>query len=207
MFAQANRLFVLLSLFVGAACPLPAFAGPTDIDPNALSRSQRDTPATRSVRPDTSTAGSNAIEILVELQDKTVGLEFKDQRNRSLEPGAQRGARVPALAIPAGTVEDNRPKSGVGGLYGSGAIPTAAQKRVGQEAEWRYGQAGETSAASNGAREDSPDDADARAQAGVSKDSEVIAWVGNNPQIMVIAAVGMLVLVCGISMSRSRRAR
>lgn len=110
---------------------LPAAAGPADSDPAWADR-PASTASGRTVRREAgggTPASQNAVELLVELQGKSVGLEFKDRKAivESSEPLGGKGSLDRTESVSGGGYGG----SSQAGLFGSGAIPMAAPRGPG----------------------------------------------------------------------------
>ncbi len=150
-----------------------------------------------------SAGGARAVDLLIELQSKTAGLDF-NERARENGTAARPGATLPALNPPAaGGV--GGPQT-AGGLFGSGAVPMAPPKESStREGDWRTS----TRTASPSYASDTRTERDGSGGGGgggrVSLPREVIQWVRDNRAMVVGGALFVLAALWGTSLAVSRR--
>jgi len=191
----AQLLLTLTLAAAATAAPVaPTDAGdvPDQSATAAIGRATQKTGATETA------GGARAVDLLIELQSKTAGLDF-DERARengtATRPGASLATGNTVVTGGVGATP------AAGGLFGSGAVPMPPPKETSsRDSDWR-----------TPARSASPSyQADARSEgdAGggrVSLPREIVQWVRDNRAMVVGVALLVLAALWGTSLAVSRR--
>lgn len=193
----------ILGLLLAAAA-MAAPVAPTEANdlPDQSAAAAITRAAEKAVR--TEPAGSSrTVDLLIELQSKTAGLDFNERAREN--PGATRPGVVPGVgAAPAtGMVSATQ---NAAGLFGSGAVPMPPPREsTSKDGDWR-GQSPNTSNSSYQNKDSRPGD-DAAGGGRITLPREIIQWVRENRGLVVGGAVLVLVLLWATSMAFNRRRR
>lgn len=143
---------------------------------------------------------SRSVELLIELQSKTAGLDFSErarENGTATKPGLAPGG--PAAPAVAGVGAANN----AAGLFGSGAVPMpVAKETTSRESDWR-GSAHSNSSGS--ATQDSSRGDTAGGGGRLTLPREIIQWVRDNRGTVVIGALAVLLVLWGTSIAFSQR--
>jgi hypothetical protein len=209
---RISRL-LFMALFVAlcwAASGLPvsqAMAGPADSDVEPPARSGPTTPSTRSSRAEAATPGGAAnsggtIDLLIDLQGKAVGLEFKDKNKGATERSGPLGG--------TGSVEPVA-KAASGGLFGAGAAGMV-QPRAASTEEINLSATRKVTPPTEAGSDDAIEAAkrNMRLQ-GAADDGKpgitqmLLAWVRDNRAVVILVGLVLLGLVGVASMAGGGR--
>jgi hypothetical protein len=188
--------------------PGAAVAGPADTDVEPPARSSQSAPSTRSSRAEAATPGGvvnsgGTLDVLIDLQGKSVGLEFKDKTKTAVErsgPLGGTGAVEPVL------------KAASGGLFGSGAAAMVQKKpEAGEDfnpTATRSAPVGAAQAGSDDGIEQAKRNMQIQGSADDGKPGTtqiVLAWVRENRVVVIMIGLVLLGLVGVASMSGGGR--
>jgi hypothetical protein len=147
-----------------------------------------------------SAGGARAVDLLIELQSKTAGLDF-NERARENGSVARPGATLAAGTAP--TVSSAGGAQNTGGLFGSGAVPMAPPKEnVSKDSDWRGSPRNASPSQQGEARSDN-----AGGGGRISLPRELIQWVRENRAMVVGGALLVLAVFWGTSVAVSQRRR
>ena len=150
--------------------------------------------------------GSRSVDLLIELQNKTAGLDFNE---RARENGNT--ARSTALPV-AGATQATTPGSATpnaAGLFGSGAVPMPPPRETtAKESDFHQvnSRSNESSSGYQPSRDNTQND-DGAGGGRVSLPREVIRWVRENRGMVVGGALLALVALWGTSVAVGQRRR
>ncbi len=188
--------------------PKLAIAGPADTDVEPPARSSQSAPSTRSSRAEAATPGGvvssgGTMDLLIDLQGKSVGLEFKDKAKTAVERSGALGGTGSAEPVP---------KAASGGLFGSGAAAMVQKK---PEAGEEFNPTA-TRTVAVGAAQPGSDDAIEQAKRNMQIQGSgdegppgaaqvLLAWVRENRVIVIMLGLVLLGLVGVASMGGGGR--
>jgi hypothetical protein len=177
-----------VSLYAQAAPVMPAESAASTTSESAPLESRGVGPAV--------TGGSSTIDLLIEMQPRTVGLEFNQRARATTRDGSiQRQSSNDHSGAAAPAVPSN-----ASGLFGAGATPQVVPRKVSSEPDWKStGDRGSIAGAQNAYRAGT--DGEARMP---WLPREIIGWVRDNRGTVVAGSAGLLALIWGASVALGR---
>jgi hypothetical protein len=195
--ALVSALVLILSSSAHAA-PLQADTPASGADAGVTATGALGQPTSR---------GSRTVDLLIELQPRSAGVEFNNDRVR---PSTDRGLRPVATPQPQQTPAAEAEAAPVqAGLFGSGAVPQT-QARKGSESDWQR-----TNSGSAGRSEPPSSDGPRRNESASGTPlpfwlllpRELIAYLRENRNMVIGLAIGLLGLMWGGSIVAGRMRR
>lgn len=194
---------------IGSFVCAPALAAPvapgeaeSGDEPAAASAIGR---ATEVPRMGDGAGSSRSVDILIELQKKSAGLDFSERARES--GNASRVATPPAGSASSGAEHPQSATRNAAGLFGSGAVPMAAPRETStRESEWRP-TTGMPSAAGEARSGAATEPVGGSGGGRWLLPREIVQWVRDNRAMVIGGAVVLLVLLWGTSVVFSQRRR
>jgi hypothetical protein len=201
------------ALFLACVCAAswvpasPVRAGPADSDVEPPARSGPATPSPRSSRGEAATPGGavnsgSTIDLLIDLQGKAVGLEFKDKNKGATERSGPLGGTGSAEPVA---------KAASGGLFGAGAAGMLQPKAASSE-EVNLAATRKVTAAAAAGSDEAVEAAKRNMQMQGGADSGqpgttqvLLAWVRENRVVVILVGLVLLGLVGVASLSGGGR--
>lgn len=189
-----------LALLLCICLPLSvARAAPTTTEEASASQQDETQSALRSARPTATPGGSRAVDLLIQMQTRSAGLEFNERK--PLSDSREMRLRPVAPPDPKSTgAAENGVSSNASGLFGSGATPAVQSSRVsGGETRIDGGAApGNVSRSPTAAGPAEP-------PLWMLLPREVVEYVRDNRGFVLGSVSAFLVLLWGLSLAFSRR--